>query len=96
MATLSADEIDRIAHLAKLNVPDDQRLSLTHDLTNILALVEKMKTENTDAILPIAHPLNVTQPLRADEISEKNQRDLFQENAPEVAEGLYIVPKFIE
>lgn len=96
MAILSADEIDRIAHLAKLNIPTDQRASLTSDLTNILALVEKMKTENTDAVAPIAHPLNVTQPLRADEVSEKNQRDLFQENAPEVVEGLYIVPKFIE
>lgn len=96
MTTLSADEIDKIARLAKLNIPNDKRESLTHDLTNILALVEKMMAENTDAIAPIAHPLNVTQPLRPDNVSEKNQRDLFQKNAPEVAEGLYIVPKFVE
>ena len=96
MTTLSADDIDKVARLAKLTIPDDQRASLTRDLTNILALVEKMDAENTDNITPIAHPLNVTQPLRPDNISEKDQRALFQENAPEVVEGLYIVPKFVE
>lgn len=93
---MSTIDIQKIAELAKLTFSDEKRHALSHELKNILSLVEKMNRENTDAVMPLAHPLQVTQPFREDVVSEKNERTLFQKNAPQVESGLYIVPKFVE
>ena len=66
------------------------------NLTNILDLVEQMNATDTDGVEPMAHPLDAHQRLRADEVTEKNQREHFQKNAPEVESGLFLVPQVIE
>ena len=96
MSTLKTSDIATIADLAKLNFSDEKLLALTKDLDNIMKLVEKMGHENTDRIQPLSHSIDVPQPMREDIVTEKNQRDLFLQNAPESLAGLYIVPKFVE
>ena len=44
----------------------------------------------------MAHPLDAQQRLRADVVTEHDQREHFQANAPQVEAGLYLVPKVIE
>lgn len=94
--SLSTEQIKKIAHLARLTIPDDQVERLKKDLDNILSLVTKMNELDTGSIAPLAHPLEEKQPLRADQITEINQRELFQKIAPYTNAGLYIVPKVIE
>ena len=65
-------------------------------LANILALVEQLESAATEQITPMAHPLDATQRLRSDEVSETDQRELFQGIAPHTEAGLYLVPKVIE
>ena len=96
MSTLTKAEVQKMAELSKLELPEDKLAVLTTRLEKVLALVEKMNQAKTQDIEPLAHPFNATQPLRDDIISEKNQRELFQQNAPQIEAGLYIVPKFIE
>ena len=96
MSTLTTAEIQKMAELSKLTLPINTLPVLTARLENVLTLVKKMDGVNTRNIEPLAHPFNATQPLRDDIVSEKNQRDLFQQNAPQVEAGLYIVPKFME
>lgn len=96
MTTLTAKDVQKISELAKLSIPENNLSHITKDLENILNLVEKMNRVDTSLIKPLAHPVDTCQPLRADEVSETNQRDLFQKNAPSVESGLYIVPKFVE
>lgn len=96
MSTLTIAEVQKIAELSKLELPADKLSVLTTRLENVLALVKKMDDANTQQVEPLAHPFNATQPLRDDIVSEENQRDLFQQNAPRVEAGLYIVPKFVE
>lgn len=96
MLKLKTSDIATIADLAKLNFSDERLLALTKDLENIMKLVEKMDHENTDHTQPLSHSIDVSQPMREDIITEKNQRDLFLQNAPESLAGLYIVPKFVE
>ncbi len=94
--SLEKIEVENIAHLARLAVVDEDIDSYAQDLSNILDLVKEMNRVNTDGIIPMAHPLEVAQRLRPDEVSEINQRDLFQSTAPQVEDGLYLVPKVIE
>ena len=62
----------------------------------ILELVDQMQAVDTSDIEPMANPLDATQLLRADEVTEGNRRDAFQAIAPAVENGLYLVPKVID
>jgi aspartyl-tRNA(Asn)/glutamyl-tRNA(Gln) amidotransferase subunit C len=94
--SLSSDEIKKIAHLARLKIQPEKMSHYAQDLSGLLALVAQMNALETTDILPMAHPLNQTQRFRVDEVTEINQRDLFQSLAPAVDSGLYLVPKVIE
>ncbi|MEY4767513.1 MAG: hypothetical protein RL637_152 [Pseudomonadota bacterium] len=94
--SLSADEIKKIAHLARLSIQTENTADYAKDLSGLLDLVAQMNQLNTESILPMAHPLDQKQRLRADEVTEINQRDRFQAIAPAVEAGLYLVPKVID
>lgn len=96
MTTLDDKTIQKIADLSKLSIPAESVAHITQDLKNILDLVEKMNSVDTSQVKPLAHPIDTTQPLRADKVTAKNERTLLQENAPAVEAGLYLVPKFVE
>ena len=60
------------------------------------SLAQQLNSANTSDVQPLTHPLDVSQRLRADSITEKNLREKFQRIAPKVEAGLYLVPKVIE
>ena len=94
--TLKSDDVRSIAHLARLHIEEDAVADYVNDLSNILDLVDQMNQVDTEGVEPLANPLDSKQRLRADEVSENDQRDKFQAIAPDVAEGLYRVPRVIE
>ncbi len=88
--------VQDIAWLARLAIDDQSIAGYEKDLTDILALVERMKKVNTADIQPLAHPLEIDTQLRPDAVTEENQRDDFQKIAPAITDGHYLVPKFVE
>ena len=96
MSTITQSDIEKIADLSKLQFSAEKTASVAQKLDNIITLVKKMDALDTSETLPLAHPLNVTQPMRPDCVTEHNERDSFQQCAPHVEAGLYIVPKFVE
>jgi aspartyl-tRNA(Asn)/glutamyl-tRNA(Gln) amidotransferase subunit C len=94
--SLDKSDIDKIAWLARLSISPEDTPNYLHDVTNILELVEKMNNVDTDNIEPLAHPLEITARLRDDKVTETDQRTQFQEIAPAVDKGHYLVPKVIE
>ena len=94
--TLKSEDVKNIAHLARLEIRDDAIEHYAQDLSNILDLVDQMNQVDTEGVQPMAHPLDAQQRLRADEVTESNQRDKFQAIAPDVENGLYRVPRVIE
>ena len=93
--SLDKSDIDKIAWLARLAISEADTRSYLHDVSNILDLVEKMDTVDTENIEPLAHPLEITARLREDKVTESDQREHFQKIAPTVANGHYLVPKVI-
>ena len=89
-------DVEKIAHLARLAVTDEEAQQLTGDLSRILDLVAQMEQVDTSSVEPMAHPLNMNQRLREDRVTEENNRDLYQSVAPSTENGLYLVPKVIE
>ena len=94
--TLSADDVAKIAHLARLAVEPEQSEALGRELSTILDLVAQMDAVDTEHVPPMAHPLEMAQRLREDVVTEQNHRDRYQASAPAVENGLFLVPKVIE
>jgi aspartyl-tRNA(Asn)/glutamyl-tRNA(Gln) amidotransferase subunit C len=88
--------VAHIAHLARLAVSDEEAADVASKLSRIIDLVDQLKQVDTAGVAPMAHPLDMPQRLRADEITETDQRDLVQRNAPQAEAGLYHVPRVIE
>lgn len=89
-------DVEKIAHLARLGLDEGDLPRITDALNSILGLVDQMQAVDTRGIEPLAHPLEASQRLRADVVTERNQRDAYQAVAPATQDGLYLVPKVIE
>ena len=94
--SLKAEDIRKIAHLARIAIDEKDIEAYVKDLSGILDLVQQMNAVDTSDVPPLAHPLDMAQRLRPDEVAEDDQRALFQCGAPQVEAGLYLVPKVIE
>ena len=94
--SLDSDDVKKIANLARLQIDEADIPGYAKNLSNILGLVEQMDAVDTNSVTPMAHPLDAVQRLRSDEVTEENQREHFQEHAPKVEDGLYLVPQVIE
>ncbi|MFE8072126.1 Asp-tRNA(Asn)/Glu-tRNA(Gln) amidotransferase subunit GatC [Marinobacteraceae bacterium S3BR75-40.1] len=93
---ISREDIEKVAFLARIKVGDSEIDSLENDLSNILDLVDQLQSADTDGVTPMAHPLDATQRLRPDRVTESNEREAFQAIAPATEDGCYLVPRVIE
>ena len=93
---ITKDVVEKIAELAKLQIAEGEIEVVMGKMSRVLDLVEEMQAVDTKDVEPMANPLDATQTLRPDTITEHNQRDLFQEIAPNTLDGFYLVPKVVE
>ncbi len=93
---VTREVVEKIAELAQLQIPEDDFDVVMENMSRILDLVEEMQSVDTTGVEPMANPLDATQTLRPDIITEHNHRDLYHEIAPHTRDGFYLVPKVIE
>lgn len=94
--SLDRVDVERIAHLARLKIDAEDVAAYARNLSDILEFVEQMNAVDTEDAMPMAHPVDAVQRLRPDEVTERISRDEFQRQAPQVENGLYLVPRVIE
>ncbi len=82
--------------LARLKIADDDVAETVDKLSRIVDFVDQLAQAPTEDVVPMAHPMNESQRLRADAVTESDERDRFQRNATAVVDGYYLVPKVIE
>ena len=93
---ITEQDISRVAELARLRLDEATVTDVTRRIGDILAMIDQMQAIDTTGVEPMANPLDATQRLRADDVSECDQRESFLALAPATAEGLYLVPRVIE
>ena len=93
---MTTDDVRKVAHLARLAIDETELDRYVKELSSILNLVQQMDAIDTNGIEPMAHPLDMTQRLRPDKVTETNQRELLQSVAPLVEDGLYLVPRVVD
>ncbi len=94
--SLTLEQVQRIAHLARIEISEPEALSTQAQLNGIFQLIEQMQAVDTTGIEPMAHAQDLAQRLRPDVISEENRREAYLAVAPETEAGLYLVPRVIE
>jgi aspartyl-tRNA(Asn)/glutamyl-tRNA(Gln) amidotransferase subunit C len=94
--SLSAEDVKRIAKLARIRVDADEVIAYQAQLNGIFGLIEQMQAVDTAGIEPMSHAQDLFQRLRADVVTEPDRRAAFQSIAPQTENGLYLVPKVIE
>lgn len=94
---LTREQIESIAHLARLELTQAEIGAYQESLSRILDFVGELDRADTASVTPMAHPLpGLAQRLRPDQVTESDRHELYQANAPRTAAALYLVPKVIE
>jgi aspartyl-tRNA(Asn)/glutamyl-tRNA(Gln) amidotransferase subunit C len=93
---LTLADVQRIAHLARIEITADAAAEVHRKLESIFAMINELNAVDTTGITPMAHAQDVVLPLREDRVTEADQHALFQRAAPAVEDGLYLVPRVVE
>ncbi len=93
---IEANDLDRLARLARLALTADERSALAGSLDDVLSMVSALREVDVNGITPMAHPHDATLRLRADEVTETDRQSALERIAPQMQGGLYLVPKVIE
>ncbi|MFL2546132.1 MAG: Asp-tRNA(Asn)/Glu-tRNA(Gln) amidotransferase subunit GatC [Candidatus Rariloculaceae bacterium] len=94
--SLNREDIDKLCLLARLEIATDEMADVQAKLSDIVQLVDQLQAVDTEGVTPMAHPLDRAQGLRSDEVTEIDEHERIQRNAPMVERGHYLVPKVIE
>ena len=94
--SLANDDVRRIAALARIAITADESIQVLERLNRVLALIDEMRAVDVSGVEPMAHAQQLGQRLREDKVTETDQHERYQANAPKVEASLYLVPKVIE
>jgi len=94
--SLDTNQVRAIADLSQLQIEEKSIAEFQSNLSNILNLVDQLQAVDTTGVEPMAHPMDAVQRLRADIVTEENNREKYQKIAPSTANGHYLVPKVVE
>ncbi len=94
--SLSLADVEKVARLARLAMTNQELQAAQAQMSNIFGLIAEMQAVDTKGIEPMSHAQDLAQRLREDKVTETDQREAFQAVAPQVEQGLYLVPQVIE
>ena len=94
--SINKDEIKYLSLLSRMDIDKNEIKDVEEKLNKIIDFVDQLQTISTDDIEPMAHPLNQSQRLRMDEVTETNDRENIQKNAQQIEKGMYLVPRVID
>jgi aspartyl-tRNA(Asn)/glutamyl-tRNA(Gln) amidotransferase subunit C len=93
---LTREDVVRAARLARIAIDEREADEVLEQLARIFGMIEEMQAVDVTGVEPMAHAQDVVLRLRDDNVTEADQHELFQANAPRVERGLYLVPKVID
>lgn len=94
--TLDDQQLDKLAFLAQIAIAPHEHDAIRQQLAAIIDLVDAITAADTRGVEPLAHPLDATLQLRADVVTEQDERELLQRHAPRAGDGFYLVPRVVD
>jgi len=93
---LTQDDVYRIAHLARIEIDAAEAADVHAKLAAIFGVLDALAAIDTEGVTPMAHAQDVALPMREDVVTETDRRSEYQQLAPAVQDGLYLVPRVVE
>jgi len=94
--SLDKDTVKKLAHLARLDLPEEELQHLAGELSHILEFVEQLSEVQTDGVAPMTSVAHMDLYRRKDEVTDGNCAEKILANAPEAMDGFFLVPKVVE
>jgi aspartyl-tRNA(Asn)/glutamyl-tRNA(Gln) amidotransferase subunit C len=94
--SVDADTVRRIAHLARIAVPEDEIEHLKGELNGILAWVEQLQAVDVSGVAPMTSVTPMTMKTREDKVTDGGIADDIVRNAPASDDNFFLVPKVVE
>ncbi|HEX6136722.1 MAG TPA: Asp-tRNA(Asn)/Glu-tRNA(Gln) amidotransferase subunit GatC [Casimicrobiaceae bacterium] len=94
--SFSPADVVRLAHLARIGIDASAAEDVRAKLDAIFSLINELQAIDTTGVEPMAHTQDVMLPMRDDAVTETDRHALYQQSAPAVADGLYLVPRVLE
>lgn len=94
--SLDKATVAKIAHLARIKVPEAEQEALAGELSNILSFVEQLGQVDTEGVQPMTSVEAGKLRWREDVVTDGGIREKILANAPAAAEGFFAVPKVVE
>lgn len=94
--SLDKDTVKKLAHLARLDLPDAELEHLAGELSHIMQFVEQLAEVNTDGVAPMTSVAHMNLPRRPDAVTDGDYPEMVLANAPEAMDGFFLVPKVVE
>jgi aspartyl-tRNA(Asn)/glutamyl-tRNA(Gln) amidotransferase subunit C len=92
---ITVEEVEHVAELARLQVSEEEKEQLTHQMNQILDYMDKLNELDTRNVVPTSHAIDLQNAFREDAVQPSLQRDNSLKNAPESNEAEFIVPRII-
>ena len=93
---ISGKDVENVALLSRLEISPDQIDKFASQLSAVLDYAASLSKVDTQQVAPMAHVLPIQNVMRADEVKPSLPREAAQQNAPEVDQGYFKVPKVVE
>ena len=94
--SLTPQDIHRLGELARISFDESEQADLLAKLNQVFDIIEQLRAVDTAGVVPMTHPQAAPLRQREDDVTEGDQREANQENAPAVKGGLYLVPRVVE
>jgi aspartyl-tRNA(Asn)/glutamyl-tRNA(Gln) amidotransferase subunit C len=94
--SLTPQDIRRLGELARIRFDEEEQAALLVKLNQVFDIIEQLRAVDTDGVVPMTHPQATPLRQRDDMVTERDQREANQANAPAVENGLYLVPRVVE
>lgn len=94
--SIDAATVRRIAHLARIRVEDGEIEHLQNEINSILGFIEQLKEVNVEGVEPMTSVTPMKLPMREDKVTDGGNAAKVLANAPQTAEGFFLVPKVVE
>ena len=95
MSKITADDVRKVAKLARLDLPDDTIATYTSQLERILDYVDQLQAVDTEGVPPTTRAVEVVNVTRADTVVPTDVREDLLDQAPQREGDFFRVPKIM-
>lgn len=96
MSVIDKNTVRRVARLARIAEPEERLEPLAKELSGIMAWIVQLEEVDVDDVEPMTSAVDVSLPLRADNVTDGGDPDRVLKNAPRAEDGFFVVPKVVE